>query len=111
MDMPIPLIVLDSLMDAVESVETLRDHGEAAAYGLALVADKQLIAGIRSLLGEGLIEAWEEPHPGGPLRLISVSKSRPDEATLRRCWFKPTEAGRAAWRGSEAELTAYWDAH
>lgn len=109
---PVRLLILEGLQQEIESVETLRDHGEVAPYGLALLDEHELIECIRALLHEGLIEAWEERLPGAALeRVEPTTPVAIDEPTLRRCWFKLAPAGQAAYRAGKPELATYWDAH
>jgi hypothetical protein len=100
-------MVLDALADDWESIESMRDHGEVAPYGLALVDDTLVVDAVRSLLRDGLIEAAEE-GPGG---LVSVLAPRTAQATLRRYWFRPTDAGKRVWGQGHDVLDAYWEAH
>ena len=52
-------MVLDSLVDDHETIDTMRDCGETAPHGLALVDEADLITAVAALLDEGLVEAWE----------------------------------------------------
>jgi hypothetical protein len=101
-------MVLDALADDWESIESMRDHGEAAPYGLALVAEGLVIDAVRALLSDGLVEAREV---GASLELVPVPAPRTDEASLRRYWFWPTDAGERIWREGHDVLDVYWDAH
>jgi hypothetical protein len=56
-------MVLDGLADDIESVESLRGHGEVAPYGLALVDEQDVVDAVRSLLNDGLIEALQRSEP------------------------------------------------
>ncbi len=97
-DMPsLTLMVLDSLADDSETLTTMRDHGEVAPHGLALVGEEHIIAAIRLLLGDGLIE---------PLEALGV-----DDAGLEQAWFRMTPAGWAEFRDAADVLERYWDAH
>jgi hypothetical protein len=106
---PLPLLVLDSMVDDAESIETLRDHGAVALRGLALVHERDVIAAVRSLLAEGLAEALE--IDASKQALIVVASPLLDAASLRAYWFRPTPAGKQVWRGGEAVLDAYWKAN
>ena len=65
------LMVLDGLADDIASLGTLRDHGEAAPYGLALIGEQEVVAAPRELLAGGLVEAWELAEPKMHLVLTS----------------------------------------
>jgi len=106
---PLTLMVLDALVDDWESIESMRDHGEVAPYGLALVDDGAIVDAVRALLSDGLVEVTEIAED--PAKLVSVLAPRTDEASLRRYRFRPTEAGKKVWREGHAVLDAYWDAH
>jgi hypothetical protein len=107
MEMPaLSLMVLDGL-DDIESVESLRGHGEVAPYGLALVDEQEVIDALRTLLLDGLVEAWEE----GDGRLVRAPQPATDDASLRGYWFQWTAAGERVWRGGRELLDVYWDAH
>jgi hypothetical protein len=105
---PLTLMVLDALADDWESIESMRDHGEAAPYGLALVDEVLVIDAARSLMSDRLVEVREA---GASLELVPVPAPRTDEASLRRYWFRPTDAGKRIWREGHDVLDAYWDAH
>lgn len=106
---PLPLMVLDGLADDIESVGSLRDHGEVAPYGLALVDEQDVVDALRALLDDGLVEAWELAEP--QFELVPASHPSTDDASLRRYWFRWTAAGERAWRADGELLDAYWDAH
>jgi hypothetical protein len=106
---PLPLMVLDGLADDIENVESLRDHGQVAPYGLALVEEQEVVDALRNLLNEGLVEAWELAEP--ELELVPANDPSSDDATLRQYWFRWTAAGERAWREGRRVLDAYWDAH
>ncbi len=101
-------MVLDGLADDIESLETLRDQGEAAPCGLALVGEQEVVNALRELLVGGLVEAWELAEP--KVHLVLTTDPRTD-ASLRRYWFKWTPDGERAWREGREELDTYWDAH
>jgi hypothetical protein len=105
---PLTLMVLDGLMTDIETVETLRDHGEAKPYGLSLVDENEIVDAIRELLHDGLVEAvnWRD----GQYAVIRGAGNH-DATSLRRHWYRPTAAGRRAWTEGEELLDAYWDAH
>jgi hypothetical protein len=110
MDMPpLTLMVLDALADDWESIESMRDHGEVAPYGLALVDEGLLIDAVRSLVRDGLVEVTEVAE--APVELVPVAVPQTDEASLRRYWFRPTDAGKRIWRDGNDLLDAYWNAH
>jgi hypothetical protein len=97
MKMPsLPLMVLDALADDVESVETLRDHGEVAPYGLALVEERDVVHAVRDLLAAGLVVAWEPSEDAAGLAPNPAPGT--DDASLRRYWFGWTPEGERVWR-------------
>lgn len=106
---PLPLMVLDGVADDMESVESLRDHGGVAPYGLALVDEQEVVDAVRTLLNDGLIEAWQLSEP--ELELVPCPAPSTDDNSLRHYWFRWTPAGERAWRDVHAALDAYWDAH
>lgn len=106
---PIPLMVLDSLADDWESIESMRGHGEVAPYGLALVDEGLVIDAVRSLLSDGLVEVREVADD--PMRLVPVAEPRTDESSLRSYWYRPTNAGDKLWQKGHSVLEAYYDAH
>ena len=106
---PLSLLVLDGLADDLESVGTLRDHGEVEPYGLALVDEAAVVGALRDLLSEGLVEAWEVA--GEPMRLVRCAAPSSDDESLRRYWFKWTPNGQRTWRQGQGTLDAYWEHH
>ena len=105
---PLTAMVLDALMDDAETLDTMRDCGNAPPSGLALVGENHLLDALRSLIADGLVEVDELVRdPSGVIAGRAVLSPRDDRASLRRYWFNPTPAGRAVWRGAEAELDAY----
>jgi hypothetical protein len=50
---PLPLMVLASLADDVETIYTMRSCGDMAPYGVALVGESHLLETLRSLLETG----------------------------------------------------------
>ncbi len=106
---PLTLLILDGLADDFESVESLRDHGEVAPYGLALVDELEVIAAVRTLLEERLIEAWEAA--GDPVELVPTLHPSLDNASLGAYWYRWTPDGERVWRESRATLDAYYDEH
>jgi hypothetical protein len=109
---PLPLVVLDGLADDIESVESLRDHGEVAPYGLALVDEQDVVDALRELLTDGLVQAWELTNESEfGFVLIPVSGPATDDQSLRSYWFRWTPAGERAWREGHDALDAYFDAH
>ena len=106
---PLTLLVLDALADDWESVESMRNHGEVAPDGLALVDEQLIVEAVRSLIDDGLV-AVAQTAKHRP-ELIPVRAPRTDDASLRRYWFRPTEAGDAVWRDGHDVLHAYWDAN
>lgn len=104
---PLGLMVLDALVDGHETVATMRDHGEVAPYGLALVDEADVIAALGVLLDEGLVEA-SEAFPEG---LVLVAAPCRDPGSLGRYWFAPTQPGWQVWRDGNDLLDSYWAAH
>ena len=106
---PLPLLVLDGLADDLESVGSLRDHGEVAPYGLALVDEHDVVDTLRSLLAVGLIQAWRLSEP--PLKLVSC----PMPLTMTQASGATGSGGRrrvsAVWREAHDVLDTYWHAH
>jgi hypothetical protein len=102
---PLTLLVLDGLADDIESVGSLRDHGEVAPYGLALIDETDVVGAVRTLLDRGLIKAWEEA--GNPVRLVPVDRPALDDTSLRSYWYGWTTAGERVWRENETVLDAY----
>jgi hypothetical protein len=106
---PLPLMVLDGLADDIESVGSLRDHGEVPPYGLALVDEREVLDALSELLRDGLVTALKIDDTD--LVPVRVAAPGTDSASLRRYWFKWTMAGEAAWREGREQLDAYWEAH
>jgi hypothetical protein len=106
---PLTLMILDGLADDLESVGTLRDHGEVAPYGLALVSEQQVVDALRELLVGGLVEAWELAEP--KMNLVPAAAPQTDDVSLRRYWFRWTADGKQAWNDGRGMLDAFWDAH
>jgi hypothetical protein len=106
---PLTVMVLDGLADDLESVGTLRDHGEVAPYGLALVDEEVVVEALRELLVDGLVEAWELAMP--KMELVPAAQPATDDASLGRYWFKWTSDGERMWREGHDVLDTYWDAH
>jgi hypothetical protein len=106
---PLSLLVLDGLADDLESLGTLRDHGEVEPYGLALFDEPAVLGALRELLSEGLVEAWEVS--GAPVRLVRCPAPSDDDPSLRRYWFKWTPEGERAWRQGQSALDAYYERH
>jgi hypothetical protein len=106
---PLSLLVLDGLADDLESVETLRNHGDVAPHGLALVDEQDVVESVRRLLEDGLIAAYDSDESAGGL--VPVAQPSTDDPSLRRYWFKWTPAGERVWRKGADVLDAYWEAH
>lgn len=106
---PLTLLVLDGLADDFESVENLRNHGEVSPYGLALVEESEVVAAVRTLLEDGLIEAFEAA--GDPVELVPKSTPASDDDSLRAYWFRWTARGEQLWREGHGVLDAYYNAH
>jgi hypothetical protein len=56
---PIPLMVLDSLADDIETIDTMRNCGDAEPNGLALVGETFILDALRCLVADRLIEPFE----------------------------------------------------
>ena len=106
---PLTLLVLHGLADDFESVESLRNNGEVAPYGLALTAEPEVLAAVRTLLEEKLIEAWEES--GDPVELVPTPRPAKDDASIRAYWFRWTADGERVWREGHEILDAYYQKH
>jgi hypothetical protein len=110
---PVPLMILDSLADDVETIYTMRNCGDMAPYGVALIGESHLLDAIRSLLSEGQIEVHLE-HVVIDGRL-HVRQPKGDVATtdddLRRFWFRMTPAGEATRQQACDVLDAYRGTH
>jgi len=101
------LLVLDSLVDDHETVETMHVIGEAAPSGSGLVDEADVIAALNDLLDRGLVQVLEE-RADAEVPLSSPSR---DPASMRRHWFTPTAQGWQALRDGADVLDAYWSAH
>lgn len=91
----------------------MRDCGDKAAYGVALVGESHLLAALRSLLEDGLVEV-EDEHVVIDGRLFVgplAGRARTADEDLRRYWFRMTPAGEATWRQVSEVLGAYRDGH
>ena len=108
---PLELIVLDSLADGDETIYTLRDCGETAPDGLALVGEEHILAALRELLAEGLIAVTGElrEQSSGGLKAERVLEPSTDDASLRRYWFGLTADGNAVRDPAAEVLDAYYD--
>jgi len=110
---PVPLIVLDSLADGSETIYSMRNCGDMAAYGVALVGESHQLTALRSLLGDGLVEV-EDEHVVIDGRLFVrplAERARTADEDLSRYWFRMTLAGEETWRQVSDVLDAYRDAH
>jgi hypothetical protein len=112
-DMPLPLEVLASLADDCETIYTMRAGGDFKPHGLQLVGENALLATVRSLLGEGLIEVESEYLVDGDQLILREPLLRPgtSDEDLKRYWFVMTRAGWAAWEAGTDDLDAYKQAH
>jgi hypothetical protein len=71
----------------------MRNCGDMAPYGVALIGECHLLEAIRSLLSEGQIEVHrEDAEINGRLLVPQPRRSRDDQ---RRFWFRMTPAGEA----------------
>ena len=104
--MPLRLLVLDAVADSPETVVTMRCCGDMEPDGIALVGEDVLLAELRALMADGLVEAVPDPRFG---RTIGDARPTDDEA-LRHYWYSPTPAGWSALEEGDAALEAYWDA-
>lgn len=108
---PIALMVLDSLADGDETIDTMRNCGEVEPYGLALVGEKFIFDALRSLLAGGLVEAIEIVEADDGLAPRHVDEPGIDDDHLRTYWYGMTAAGKAEWERGVPVLDAYCDAH
>ena len=108
---PLDLVVLDSLADGDETLYTLRDCGETAPNGLALVGEEYILVALRELLGRGLIAVTGElrEQPSGDLKEEQVLEPATDDGSLRRYWFGLTADGDAVRQAAVEVLDAYYD--
>jgi hypothetical protein len=106
-------MVLDSLADDAETVYTMRNCGEMAPYGVALVGESHLLDAIRSLLEDDLVEVELEHVAVGERLFVRpvAERARTGDEDLRRYWFRVTPAGEATWRQSSDVLDACRAAH
>lgn len=74
---------------------------------LALVDEQDVVDAGRTLLNDGLIEAWQlaESEP----ELVPCPEPFTDDTSLRHYWFRWTPAGERAWRDAHDAHDAYWD--
>ncbi len=110
---PLPLMVLDALADDSENIYSMRNCGDMAADGLALVGDAHVLDALRSLLADGLIEVdYEHVVVAGRVGTRPlVGEPRTTDDDLRRYWFHMTPTGRTTWDAAADVLEAYGDAH
>jgi hypothetical protein len=110
---PLRLMVLDALADDAENIYSMRNCGDMAAHGVALVGETRLLDALRSLLADGQIMVeYEHVVAGdrvGTRPLIGEAVASDDD--LRRYWFSMTSRGLEAWAAAADVLDAYWDAH
>jgi hypothetical protein len=106
---PIPLTVLDSLADDIETIDTMRNYGDREPDDLALVGETHILDALRDLLRDRRIEAFDTV--GGQLVPTPVAEPRTDGDHLRAYWFGMTRDGKAEWEKGAAVLDAYWDKH
>lgn len=110
---PVLLIVRDSLANGSETIYSMRNCGDMAAYGAALVGESHLLTALRSLLEDGLVEV-EDEHVviNGRLHVRPLAeRARTADEDLQRYWFRMTPAGQETWRQAWGVLDAYRDAH
>lgn len=106
-------MVLDALADDVETIYTMRNCGDMAPDGLAIVGETRILDALRTLLADGQVDVWQE-HVVVSDQVFSrslVGEPRTTDDDLRRYWFRMTVAGRRTWEAAEEQLEAYWDAH
>jgi hypothetical protein len=110
---PLRLMVLDALADDAENIYSMRNCGDMAAYGVALVGETRLLDALRSLLADGLIMVEHEHvvvgDRVGTRPLVGEPVTSDDD--LRRYWFSMSPRGREAWEAAADVLDAYWDGH
>jgi hypothetical protein len=91
----------------------MRNCGDMAAYGAALIGESHLLLALRSLLEDGLVEV-EDEHVVIDNRLYVrplSERARTAAEDLQRYWFRMTPAGQETWRQASDVLDAYRDAH
>jgi hypothetical protein len=108
---PLPLMILDALVDDSETIYSLRNCGDLPPDGIARVGEAHILDALRSLLTDGLIEVeHENVVVGGWVgwrRLIGEQGT--NDCDLRRYWFRITAAGLRTWEAAADLLEAYWD--
>ena len=104
---PLTPMVLDGLADDMESIESLRDHGEAAPFGLALVDEQDVVDALRALLEVRMVEAWEVAEP--QLQLVPAPNPLTDDASLRRYLFQWTRVSACGATAAMCSISN-WDA-
>jgi hypothetical protein len=106
--LPLRLMILDGLADDFESVESLRDHGEVAQSGLALIDERDAVDALRRLLEDELIEA--RAASGNPYGSCPRRRLPP---TTRACGATGSGDGprRACAAGRSRLLDAHYDEH
>ncbi len=103
------LMVLDALAAAAETIYSMRNCGDMAANGLALVGDAHLLDALRSLLANGLVdvEAEHVSVRGGNSERPMIGRPSTTDSDLQRYWFRMTmtPAGLKTWEAATAYLT------
>jgi hypothetical protein len=112
-DLPLVLEVLNSLVDDCETIYTIRAGGDFKPHGLQLVGENILLATVRALMNERLIEVESEYVVDGEQIICREPLGDPGRSDddLKRYWFVMTRAGWAAWEAGADELDSYFEAH
>jgi hypothetical protein len=110
---PLTLMVLETLAEDAETIYTMRNCGDMAPFGLALVGEAHIRDTLRTLLADGLVEIESEYVivDGRVYAQAVVGQPEVSDGALQRYWFQPTPAGIDALETAYDELAAYWDAH
>jgi hypothetical protein len=97
------LVILSSLLDDIESLESMRNTGEDPPYGLALVDEHRVADEVRRLLKAGLVEALVPNTLRNRYEVVDLKERSPTD--LNDCWFRPTFRGwQRLWNHHDAVL-------
>ena len=111
---PLTVMLLDAfLMDGRggETLDTVRDCGEQAPQGLALVGEAHLVEAARALVRDGLVHVADtRRNAAGDWETIEVDSPATDDGSLLRYWYRPTAEGLALLQANESALDLYYAA-